>query len=91
MTFFVFLYMAVTISVCLYIQWQVTALLLLAIPLLIGTRLVFSRVKENGQQIMNSSLLVVLQNNGNRVQAASQNHKFGARNIQALAIISISS
>uniref|UniRef100_A0A915MLL0 ABC-type xenobiotic transporter n=1 Tax=Meloidogyne javanica TaxID=6303 RepID=A0A915MLL0_MELJA len=36
-------YMAVTISVCLYIHWQVTAFILLAIPLLICTRLVFSR------------------------------------------------
>ncbi|CAK5043526.1 unnamed protein product [Meloidogyne enterolobii] len=35
--------MAVTISVCLYIHWQVTAFILLAIPLLICTRLVFSR------------------------------------------------
>ncbi|CAK5033364.1 unnamed protein product [Meloidogyne enterolobii] len=43
MCFFIICYMAVTISVCLYIHWQVTAFILLAIPLLICTRLVFSR------------------------------------------------
>lgn len=73
MSFFVFIYMGVTISVCLYIQvqidldakcqnnaksyirpmqWQVTALLLLAIPLLIGTRLVFSRVIKGRNAII---------------------------------------
>ncbi|KAL7079080.1 hypothetical protein ACQ4LE_001579 [Meloidogyne hapla] len=43
MGFFIICYMAVTISVCFYIHWKVTAFILLAIPLLICTRLVFSR------------------------------------------------
>uniref|UniRef100_A0A915CVZ4 ABC transmembrane type-1 domain-containing protein n=1 Tax=Ditylenchus dipsaci TaxID=166011 RepID=A0A915CVZ4_9BILA len=43
MAIFIFCYLAVTICVCFYIQWDVTLVMLTALPLLIGTRLIFSK------------------------------------------------
>ncbi|VDN50546.1 unnamed protein product [Dracunculus medinensis] len=44
MVIFVFAYLFVTLSVCFYIQWDVTLVMFAALPLLIATRLVFSKV-----------------------------------------------
>ncbi|KAI6206010.1 ABC transmembrane type-1 domain-containing protein [Aphelenchoides besseyi] len=46
MTVFIFSYLAVTLGVCFYIQWDVTLVMLLALPVLIGTRMIFSKVKH---------------------------------------------
>ncbi|KAI6210798.1 Multidrug resistance protein pgp-3 [Aphelenchoides besseyi] len=43
MTVFIFSYLAVTLGVCFYIQWDVTLVMLLALPVLIGTRMIFSK------------------------------------------------
>ncbi|KAI6243621.1 hypothetical protein M3Y99_00024100 [Aphelenchoides fujianensis] len=43
MTIFIFSYLAVTLGVCFYIQWDVTLVMLLALPVLIGTRMIFSK------------------------------------------------
>lgn len=44
MVIFIFAYLFVTLSVCFYIQWDVTLVMFAALPLLIGTRLIFSKV-----------------------------------------------
>lgn len=44
MTVFIFSYLIVTLGVCFYIQWDVTLVMLLALPVLIGTRMIFSKV-----------------------------------------------
>ncbi|KAI1716202.1 ABC transporter transmembrane region domain-containing protein [Ditylenchus destructor] len=43
MAVFIFCYLIVTLCVCFYIQWDVTLVMLTALPLLIGTRLIFSK------------------------------------------------
>ncbi|KAK0405324.1 hypothetical protein QR680_017924 [Steinernema hermaphroditum] len=43
MVIFIFSYLFVSLSVCFYIQWDVTLVMFLALPLLIGTRLIFSK------------------------------------------------
>ncbi|CAD5227956.1 unnamed protein product [Bursaphelenchus okinawaensis] len=43
MTIFISVYLVVTLSVCFWIQWDVTLVMLLALPVLIGTRLIFSK------------------------------------------------
>lgn len=44
MVIFICVYLLVTLSVCFYIQWDVTLAMFAALPLLIGTRLIFSKV-----------------------------------------------
>ncbi|MCP9263217.1 ABC transporter, ATP-binding protein [Dirofilaria immitis] len=43
MVIFISAYLLVTSSVCFYIQWDVTLVMFAALPLLIGTRLIFSK------------------------------------------------
>ncbi|KAL3990856.1 ABC transporter family protein [Acanthocheilonema viteae] len=43
MVIFICAYLLVTSSVCFYIQWDVTLVMFAALPLLIGTRLIFSK------------------------------------------------
>ncbi|VDM24620.1 unnamed protein product [Toxocara canis] len=43
MVIFIFAYLFVSLAVCFYIQWDVTLVMFAALPLLIGTRLIFSR------------------------------------------------
>jgi ABC-type multidrug transport system fused ATPase/permease subunit len=43
MAVFIFAYLFVTLGVCFYIQWDVTLVMFLALPLLIGSRLIFSK------------------------------------------------
>uniref|UniRef100_A0A915C5Z5 p-glycoprotein 10 n=1 Tax=Parascaris univalens TaxID=6257 RepID=A0A915C5Z5_PARUN len=43
MVIFIFAYLIVSLAVCFYIQWDVTLVMFAALPLLIGTRLIFSR------------------------------------------------
>ncbi|VDM93326.1 unnamed protein product, partial [Litomosoides sigmodontis] len=43
MIIFICAYLLVTSSVCFYIQWDVTLVMFAALPLLIGTRLIFSK------------------------------------------------
>lgn len=44
MIIFISAYLMVTSAVCFYIQWDVTLVMFAALPLLIGTRLFFSKV-----------------------------------------------
>jgi ATP-binding cassette subfamily B (MDR/TAP) protein 1 len=43
MVIFISSYLVVSLSVCFYIQWDVTLVMCAALPLLIGTRLIFSK------------------------------------------------
>uniref|UniRef100_A0A0K0DXX6 ABC transporter family protein n=1 Tax=Strongyloides stercoralis TaxID=6248 RepID=A0A0K0DXX6_STRER len=43
MTIFIFTYLSVTIFVCFYIQWDVTLVMFISLPLLIGSRIIFSK------------------------------------------------
>ncbi|MFH4978687.1 hypothetical protein AB6A40_005396 [Gnathostoma spinigerum] len=43
MIIFISSYLIVSLAVCFYIQWDVTLVMFLALPLLIGTRLIFSK------------------------------------------------
>uniref|UniRef100_A0A0N5CHS2 ABC transporter family protein n=1 Tax=Strongyloides papillosus TaxID=174720 RepID=A0A0N5CHS2_STREA len=43
MVIFIFSYLIVTVSVCFYIQWDVTLVMFIALPLLIGSRIIFSK------------------------------------------------
>lgn len=45
MVVFIFAYLLVSTSVCFYIQWDVTLVMFAALPLLIITRLIFSKVR----------------------------------------------
>jgi ABC-type multidrug transport system fused ATPase/permease subunit len=48
---FIFSYLAVTLGVCFYIQWDVTLVMLLALPVLIGTRMIFSKVSQEFKKL----------------------------------------
>jgi ABC-type multidrug transport system fused ATPase/permease subunit len=71
MCMFIFSYLAVTLGVCFYIQWDVTLVMLLALPVLIGTRMIFSKVSKNSKCKFNL-VKVVLQDNGRRIQTTKQ-------------------
>uniref|UniRef100_A0A0N5A5R0 ABC transporter family protein n=1 Tax=Parastrongyloides trichosuri TaxID=131310 RepID=A0A0N5A5R0_PARTI len=43
MAVFIFSYLIVNICVCFYIQWDVTLVMFVALPLLIGSRIIFSK------------------------------------------------
>lgn len=47
MTLFISSYLIMTLGVCFYIQWDVTVVMLSVLPLLIGTRLLFSKVGDS--------------------------------------------
>jgi len=47
MTLFISSYLFMTLGVCFYIQWDVTIVMLSALPILIGTRLLFSKVEHS--------------------------------------------